>query len=128
MDDLYLDSGLFQQVSGEIVRVVAGHDYAPDAGVYDHLGAKRTGEMSAVNGGIFDTDSKGRGLHDGVLLCMNAAAELVAFAGRNVALFSHATHFGAVLEARRGAVVTGREYPLVLDDYRSDAPPQACRD
>jgi hypothetical protein len=65
-----------------------------------------------------------RCLHDRVLLCVDAATQLVVRPGGDPALLAQAADLLAVPKPLGGPVVAGGEHPAVLDDDRAAVAPQ----
>jgi hypothetical protein len=65
--------------------------------------------VRAVEGGSPDLHSMVGRLNDGILLCMKATAEFMAFSRRDAQFLAEATDVKAVFQFRRGTVVTCRQ-------------------
>lgn len=116
--------GLLEKLMGEVVDVSLIVDDLLYPGIDEDLGAHRAGERRGVDRGAVDAHAEVRRLRDGVLLGMDASAQLVPSARRYVHLLSDASHLLAVAGALGRTVVSGGENPLVLDDDGSDLPSQ----
>ena len=93
-------------------------------GVDEDFGAEAAGKGRGVYGGALDARAEVRRLCNGVLLGVDAAAELVPRPGWDVELDPDAAGLGAVGKPARGAVVTGRENVLVLHVDGAHVAPQ----
>lgn len=122
--------GLLEKLMREIVDVSLIVDDLLYPGIDEDLGTHRTGERRGIDGGAVDAHAEVRRLRDGVLLGMDASAQLVPSARRYIHLLSDAPHLLAMASALGRTVVSCGENPLVFDDDGSDLSPQtggSCR-
>jgi len=108
-----------EQLFESVVTVVAEGNEALYPGVRQHLGAKDTGRVGAVNGAALKADAMQGGLDDDILLGMNRPAYLLPLARGNPLLVPEATQLKAVLQAGGGTIVAGGQDMFVPD---SDCP------
>src|SRR5512135_1048577 len=78
------DLRFHQHLTRKLVSIPALIENLANAGIDQHLGADGTGQVRAVKGRPLDTDSMEGRLDDGVLLGVQAPAELVTLSRRNL--------------------------------------------
>ena len=106
------DAGLPQEAAAVVVGVMAGIDYALDAGVDDHFGAGEAGLVGDVDHAAVGADTVEGGLDNGVLLGMEGA--------HAVAVDDQMADFVAVWQAGRRTVVAGGKDAPAADDDGAD--------
>ncbi len=78
----YLDVRLGDHFACQFIGISFTVDHSGNAGVDEHLCADDAGHCGAVQGGAIDIGAMLGGLNDGVLLGVQATAELVPLPGR----------------------------------------------
>lgn len=95
-------------------------DYFLNSGVDQHLGTKHAGMVGTVECAAAKSDAVQSALNNRVLLGMNSPAKFMTLARWNMTLFPETPGFGAMLDARRCAIIAGSQDMLVPDDDRPD--------
>jgi hypothetical protein len=67
------------------------------------------------------------GLNNGILLSMEATAQLVSLSRRNTLFLPEATDIQTMLDSRRSSIITCGQDFFVFDEDRSNLPSQAGR-
>jgi hypothetical protein len=83
--------------------------------------------ICTVKGGFTDLHAMVSGLNNGILLSMEAAAELMSLPRRNTLSLPEAAHVEAMVQSRGSPIITCRQDLLIFDEDRSDLPSQASR-
>ena len=83
--------------------------------------------VGAVKGCSTNSHAMVSRLDDCILFCMEAATQFMALPGGDSLFLAEAANVQAVLQARRGSIVTRRQDFLVFDEDRADLPSQAGR-
>jgi len=96
-----LDSYLrfFQHLPGQGVGVPLLKNDLLDSCIDDHLGADDAGMVSAIKRGSPDPHPMIGGLDDGILLCMEPAAELMSFPRGDAQSLAKAPNFQAMFQS-----------------------------
>lgn len=118
------NAGGLHHILRQLIGIRIGVNDAFDAGVDEYFGANYAGLVSAVQRAAVDGYAVIGGLHNCVLLGMNAAAQLVHLPGGHVELFPQAADDGAVGQAFGRAVIAGGDDLLVFDDDCADTAAQ----
>ena len=121
------NAGSLHHILRQLIGIRISVDDTLDAGVDEYFGANHAGLVGAVQRAAVDGYAVVSGLHDCVLLGVNAAAQLVHLPGGHVELFPQAADDGAVGQAFGRAVIAGGDYLLVFDDNRAYAAAQTGR-
>ena len=116
---------LFGHLLGQFVRIALLDDDPLDAGVDDHFRADDAGLRRAVQRASLDAAAHAGRLDDGVLLRVQAPAQLVHLAGGHVELLAQAAGLFAVPDALGYAVVAGGDDAVILYDDRPHPSAQA---
>jgi len=95
--DFYLR--FFQHLPGQGIGVTLFKNDLPDSCIDDHLRADDTGMVCAIKGGSPDPNPVIGGLNDGILLCMEPAAELMSFPRGDAQSLAEAPNFQAMFQS-----------------------------
>ncbi len=120
----YLDTGLFQHLPCQGIRITVLIDHLLDACVDEHLRANNARVICTVQDGSPDFNPVVCSLDDRILLGMKAAAELVSFPRRDPLLLAKATDIQAVFQPGWSSVVTRGQNLLVFDEDSPYLSPQ----
>src|SRR5512133_4038924 len=116
----HIDGGLGDHLAGQIIGIALAVDHGGYSGVDDHFCADDTGHRGAVQGGAVNVGAVLGGLDDGVLLGVQAAAELVALPGRDIEPLAQAAGRITVGNAGRNPVVSGGQDVAILDQHSTN--------
>ena len=85
-----------QHLSRQGIGVTLFKNDLLDSCIDDHLRADDTGMVCAIKGGSLDTHPMIGGLDDGILFCMEPAAELMSFPRGDAQSLTEAPNFQAM--------------------------------
>ena len=124
-----LDSYLrfFQHLPGQGVGVTLLKNDLLDSCIDDHLGADDAGTVCAIKRGSPDPHPMIGGLDDGILLCMEPAAELMSFPRGDAQSLAKTPNFQAMFQSRGSSIVTRCENLFISDKNSPYLPTQAGR-
>src|SRR4030043_1301530 len=102
-----LDSYLrfFQHLPGQGVGVTLLKNDLLDSSIDNHLRTDDAGMVCAIKGGSPDPHTMIGGLDDGILLCMEPAAELMSFPRGDAQFLAKATNLQAMFQSRGGSII-----------------------
>src|SRR4030043_254813 len=118
----YFDSGLFQHLLCQLIRITFFKDNFFDTCVDDHFRADDTGMKGGVEGGPLNLYSVVGGLNNSILFCMESPAEFNSLPRGDTHLFAEATNIETMGQPRRGSIVTCRQYLFIFDENSSNMP------
>ena len=122
---LNFDSGLFQHLHRQDIRIAILIDHLLNSCINDHLRANNARMVRTIQGSSPDLDAMVGSLDNRILLGMKAAAELVSLSGRNSLFLSEATNIQTVFHPGRSSIVTCGQNLLILDEDSPHLSPQA---
>ena len=127
VDSLDFHLRFFKHLLGQRVGVTLFKNDLLNACINDHLRTDDAGMVCTIKGGSPDLNAMIGGLDDGILLCMEPAAELMSFSRGDAQFLAKATDFQAMFQSRRSSIVTGRQNLFVSDEHSPYLPSQTGR-
>jgi hypothetical protein len=104
------------KINRQLVGVAVMVDDARDTGVNDHFGTSGARLVRAVQSRPFDGYAVQGRLDDGILLGMQAPAELVALAGGNIVGRAETANIAAVGQSTGRAIVTTGKHAFIFNN------------